>query len=261
MKSVLAFFLLLASMLCANAQQANSKRSEVTSSAPPVSTGTPNDPTGKFIAFVLGSTEDVWEGIFAASGRTYHPPKLRLFSGAEQGGCGLARASIGPFYCATDQRIYLDTAFFEDLRRKFGGCDNDNACKFSEAYVIAQMVGYHVQNELGILPRVLQEQQASASKAERNALQVRLTLQADCLAGIWANRANHKRNFLASADVDKAIEAEATIANGRQHKESQRDVEPDASIHGTSEQRKRWFLRGMKEGDVNACNTFAANVL
>jgi uncharacterized protein len=149
------------------------------SSAPPVSTGAPNDSTGKFVAEVLGSTEDAWKDIFSASGRTYHAPKLRLYSGSEPGACGLARSAMGPFYCPNDQRIYLDTAFFQDLQRKFGGCDNNAACRFSEAYVIAHEVGHHVQDELGILPRVRQEQQASGSKAEQNALQVRVELQAD----------------------------------------------------------------------------------
>src|SRR6202021_2238937 len=160
--------------------------------APPVTTGTPNDPPGKFVALVVGETDDPWKEIFAASGRTYHPPRLLLFSGAEQGGCGLARSAMGPFYCPNDQRVYLDTAFFDDLQHKFGGCSNSNACKFSEAYVIAHEVGHHVQNELGILPRVTQMQQASANRTEANRLQVRIELQADCLAGVWANRAEQK---------------------------------------------------------------------
>ncbi len=231
------------------------------SSAPPVSTGTPNDSTGKFVAEVLGSTEDTWKDIFSASGRTYHPPKLRLFSGSEQGGCGLARSAMGPFYCPTDQRIYLDTAFFQDLQRKFGGCDNNNACKFSEAYVIAHEVGHHVQDELGILPRVRQEQEASNSKAERNALQVRVELQADCLAGIWANHTQRKHNFLDPGDVDQALQTASAIGDDRLQKETQGYVVPDAFTHGTSEQRKRWFMRGLKEGDISACNTFGANAL
>jgi uncharacterized protein len=231
------------------------------SSAPPVSTGTPNDSTGKFVAEVLGSTEDTWKDIFSASGRTYHPPKLRLFSGSEQGGCGLARSAMGPFYCPTDQRIYLDTAFFQDLQRKFGGCDNNNACKFSEAYVIAHEVGHHVQDELGLLPRVRQEQEASNSKAERNALQVRVELQADCLAGIWANHTQRKHNFLDPGDVDQALQTASAIGDDRLQKETQGYVVPDAFTHGTSEQRKRWFMRGLKEGDISACNTFGANAL
>jgi len=229
--------------------------------APPVATGTPNDPTGKFVALVLGDTEDRWKEIFAAAGHTYHPPRLRLFTGSEQGGCGLARAAMGPFYCPTDQRIYLDISFFDDLQNKFGGCSNSTACKFSEAYVIAHEVGHHVQDELGILPRVQQEQQASASKADRNRLQVRVELQADCLAGIWANRAQQKHNFLDSGDVDQALQTASAIGDDRLQKETQGYVVPDAFTHGTSEQRKRWFMNGFRQGKISACDTFSADRL
>src|SRR6202166_5248418 len=155
-----------------------------TAQAPPVSAGTPNDATGRFVALVLGDTEDRWTEIFAASGRTYHPPKLRLFSGSEPTPCAFAQAAMGPFYCPRDQRVYLDTSFFDDLQNKFGGCSDSKACKFSEAYVVAHEVGHHVQDELGILPRVMQAQQASSSKAEVTALQGRAELQADCYAGV-----------------------------------------------------------------------------
>jgi len=235
--------------------------SQQSGTAPPVTTSTPSDPMGKFVALVLGDTEDRWKEIFAAGGRTYHPPRLRLFSGAEQGGCGLARSAMGPFYCPNDQRIYLDISFFDDLQNKFGGCANNNACKFSEAYVIAHEVGHHVQNELGILPRVRQEQQASASKAEQNALQVRVELQADCLAGVWANRAQQKHSFLDPGDVDQALRTASAIGDDRLQRETQGYVVPDAFTHGTSEQRKRWFMTGFKQGDIAACNTFAANAL
>ncbi len=160
--------------------------------APPVSAGTPTDATGQFVALVLGDTEDRWTEIFSASGRTYHPPKLRLFSGSEPTPCAFAKSAMGPFYCPRDQRVYLDTSFFDDMQRKFGACSNSAACKFSEAYVIAHEVGHHVQNELGILPQVTQAQQAASSKVEVNQLQVKIELQADCLAGVWANRAQAK---------------------------------------------------------------------
>ncbi len=235
--------------------------SQQSGTAPPVTTSTPSDPMGKFVALVLGDTEDRWKEIFAAGSRTYHPPRLRLFSGAEQGGCGLARSAMGPFYCPNDQRIYLDISFFDDLQNKFGGCANNNACKFSEAYVIAHEVGHHVQNELGILPRVRQEQQASASKAEQNALQVRVELQADCLAGVWANRAQQKHSFLDPGDVDQALRTASAIGDDRLQRETQGYVVPDAFTHGTSEQRKRWFMTGFKQGDIATCNTFAANAL
>jgi uncharacterized protein len=229
--------------------------------APPITAGTPTDSTGRFVALVLGSTEDTWSAIFSASGRTYHPPKLRLYSGSEPGGCGLARSAMGPFYCPRDQRIYLDTAFFEDLQNKFGGCTSNKACQFSEAYVIAHEVGHHVQDELGILPRVTQAQQAASSQSDANALQVRVELQADCLAGVWANRAQQKHNFIDPGDVDQALQTAAAIGDDRLQKEAQGYAVPDSFTHGTSEQRKRWFMNGFKGGNINACNTFSATSL
>jgi hypothetical protein len=235
--------------------------SQQTSEAPPVTAGTPTDPTGRFVALVLGDTEDRWTEIFTASGHTYHPPKLRLFSGAEQGGCGLAQSAMGPFYCPRDQRIYLDTSFFGDLEHKFGGCANSNACKFSEAYVIAHEVGHHVQDELGILPRVTQAQQAAASKAAANALQVRIELQADCFAGVWANRAQEKHPFLDPGDVDDALQTASAIGDDRLQNETQGYVVPDSFTHGTSAQRKRWFSNGFKGGKVSSCDTLSATAL
>jgi uncharacterized protein len=229
--------------------------------APPVTAGTPTDTTGRFVALVLGSTEDTWSEIFRASGRTYHPPKLRLYSGSEPGGCGMARSAMGPFYCPRDQRIYLDTSFFDDLQNKFGGCTGNKACQFSEAYVIAHEVGHHVQDELGILPRVTQAQQAASSQSDANALQVRVELQADCLAGVWANRAQTKYNFLDPGDVDEALQTAAAIGDDRLQKQAQGYVVPDSFTHGTSEQRKRWFSNGLNSGQISACNTFSANPL
>jgi uncharacterized protein len=234
---------------------------EQTSPAPPVTPGTPTDATGKFVALVLGDTEDRWTEIFSAAGKTYHPPKLRLFSGSEPTPCAMAQSAMGPFYCPRDQRIYLDTSFFDDLQNKFGGCSNNNACKFSEAYVIAHEVGHHVQDELGILPRVMQAQQASASKVERNALQVRVELQADCLAGVWANRAQQKHRFLDPGDVDQALQTASAIGDDRLQRETQGYVVPDAFTHGSSEQRKRWFMNGFNSGNVNACDTLSATSL
>jgi len=235
--------------------------SQQTSDAPPVSSGTPSDATGKFVAMVLGDTEDRWTEIFAAGGKTYHPPKLRLFSGSEPTPCAFAQSAMGPFYCPRDQRIYLDTSFFNDLQNKFGGCSSSNACRFSEAYVIAHEVGHHVQDELGILPRVMQAQQASASKAEANRLQVRVELQADCLAGVWANRAQQKHNFLDPGDVDQALQTASAIGDDRLQKQAQGYVVPDAFTHGTSEQRKRWFMNGFNQGKVSACDTMSADPL
>ncbi len=229
-----------------------------TSPAPPVTAGTPTDETVKFVASVLGDTEDRWNEIFSAAGKTYHPPKLRLFSGSEPTPCAMAQSAMGPFYCPRDRRIYLDTSFFDDLQKKFGGCSNSNACKFSEAYVIAHEVGHYVQDELGILPRVMQAQQASASKAERNALQVRVELQADCLAGVWANRAQQKHRFLDPGDVDQALQTASAIGDDRLQKETQGYVVPDAFTHGSSEQRKRWFMTGFNSGNVGSCDTLSA---
>jgi predicted metalloprotease len=209
----------------------------------------------------LGSTEDVWKQIFSANGLTYHPPKLRLFSGSEPTPCALARSAMGPFYCPRDQRIYLDTSFFQDLQNKFGGCSNSNACKFSEAYVIAHEVGHHVQNELGILPRVTQAQQASSSQSQVNALQVRVELQADCFAGIWANRAQQQHHFLDPGDVDQALQTASAIGDDRLQREMQGYVVPDSFTHGTSAQRKHWFLQGFNSGKISDCNTLSANAL
>ncbi len=235
--------------------------SQQTDQAPPTASGTPNDATGKFVALVLGDTEDRWTEIFSASGKTYHPPKLRLYTGALQGGCGLARSAMGPFYCPSDQRIYLDTSFFEDMQTKFGACSSSTACRFSEAYVIAHEVGHHVQDELGILPQVTRQQQQASTKADANALQVRIELQADCLAGVWANRAQAKHNFLDPGDVDQALQTASAIGDDRLQKEMQGYVVPDSFTHGTSEQRKRWFLNGFKGGQVSGCNTMAASSL
>jgi predicted metalloprotease len=230
------------------------------SGAPP-QTSPQDKETMDFVSAVLGDTEDRWTEIFRASGRTYHPPKLVLFSGAIQGGCGQARSAMGPFYCPRDQQVYLDTSFFRDMQRKFGACSDDKACRFAEAYVIAHEVGHHVQDELGILPRVTQAQQSASSQADVNALQVRVELQADCLAGVWANHAQRKHSFLDAGDVDQALQTASAIGDDRLQRETQGYVVPDAFTHGTSAQRKRWFLNGFNSGDVNACNTLKADSL
>jgi uncharacterized protein len=228
-----------------------------TDQAPPVSAGTPTDATGKFVALVLGDTEDRWTEIFAASGRTYHPPKLRLFSGSEPTPCAFAKSAMGPFYCPRDQRIYLDTSFFDDMQRKFGACSNSNACKFSEAYVIAHEVGHHVQNELGILPKVTQAQQAASSKVEANQLQVRIELQADCLAGVWAANANDKWKILEPGDIEKALATAQAIGDDRLQTAARGYAVPDSFTHGSSAQRAKWLTTGLKSGQVSACDTFS----
>jgi len=219
--------------------------------------GTPNDQTGQFVAAILGNTEDVWTEIFQANGRQYRAPRLRLYVGGEQGGCGFAQAAMGPFYCPTDQRIYLDTSFFREMQNRFHGCSG-KACEFAEAYVIAHEVGHHVQNLLGILPKAQAQQQAAGGRAGANRIQVRVELQADCLAGVWANHSNQRWNSIEPGDVEAALQTASAIGDDRLQKQSQGYVVPDAFTHGTSDQRQRWFSTGLKSGTVSACDTFAA---
>ncbi len=223
-------------------------------------TGAPADPTGQFVAAVLGNTEDTWTAIFQAGGQQYRPPRLRLYRGGEQGGCGFAQAAMGPFYCPTDRRIYLDTSFFRDMQVRFHGCSG-KACEFAEAYVIAHEVGHHVQNLLGYLPKAQTAQRAAGSKTEANRIQVRVELQADCFAGIWAHHSNQRWNSIEPGDVEAALQTAAAIGDDRLQQQARGYVVPDAFTHGTSAQRQRWFTTGLKEGKVSACNTFAANSL
>lgn len=233
----------------------------VQQSGPPPAGDARTAETKDFVAAVLGDTEDRWSDIFTAMGRTYHPPRLRLYSGALDGGCGMAQSAMGPFYCPQDKEIYLDMSFFRDMQDKFDACSSDKACRFSEAYVIAHEVGHHVQDELGTLPRVMAAQQAAASKTQVNALQVRVELQADCYAGIWANRAQAKHKFLDPGDVDQALQTAAAIGDDRLQKEMQGYVVPDSFTHGTSAQRKRWFQNGFDSGQLSACDTMSASSL
>ena len=228
---------------------------------PPIAAGTPTDPSGKFVARVLGDTEDRWKEVFAARGLVYHPTRLRLFKRGEPTRCGFAQSAMGPFYCPLDKHIYLDLSFIDDLENKFGGCSSSKACQFSEAYVIAHEVGHHVQDELGLLRRVMEEQQAAASKPEQNRLQVKVELQADCYAGVWAKLAEQKHPFLDPGDIDTALQTAAAIGDDRLQKRAQGYVVPDSFTHGTSEQRKRWFLNGFNSGRPEACDTMSARAL
>jgi predicted metalloprotease len=221
----------------------------------PGRTGTPKDRTGQFVAAVLGDTEVQWREIFAKDGQTYRPPKLVLFSGATRSACGFAQAAMGPFYCPNDQKVYLDTSFFRDLERRFHGCDNSKACEFADAYVIAHEVGHHVQNLLGILPKV-QRLQHSVGGTESNRLQVRVELQADCFAGVWANHAQERLKVLDPGDVEEALKTASAIGDDRLQMRSKGYVVPDAFTHGTSEQRMHWFSAGLKGGKGGNCNTF-----
>ena len=224
-------------------------------------TGAPSDEMGRFVSAILGSTEAEWIEIFAGAGKTYRPPTLVLFSGATQSGCGFAKAAMGPFYCPIDQKVYLDTSFFQDLERRFRACDvGSKSCQFSEAYVIAHEIGHHVQNLLGLLPKV-QEAQRGMEKADANSLQVRVELQADCLAGVWANRAQAKWQFIEPGDVEAALQTASAIGDDRLQRQTQGYVVPDAFTHGTSTQRTRWFMTGLKSGQVASCDTFRAQEL
>jgi uncharacterized protein len=218
--------------------------------------GTPSDEMGKFVSAVLGSTEAQWTTIFAQGGKRYEPPTLVMFSGATKSGCGFAQSAMGPFYCPLDQKVYLDTSFFQDLERRFRGCEvGSKACQFAQAYVIAHEIGHHVQSQLGVLPRVQQEQRGM-DKVEANGLQVRVELQADCLAGIWANRAEEKWRFIEPGDVEAAMQTASAIGDDRLQRKSQGYVVPDSFTHGTSAQRTQWFTTGLKSGDVASCDTF-----
>ena len=222
--------------------------------------GAPSDSTGQFVAAVLGNTEDVWTEIFRVSGREYRAAPLRLYRGGEQGGCGFAQSAMGPFYCPRDKRIYLDTSFFRDMQVRFHGCSG-KACEFAEAYVIAHEVGHHVQDLLGILPKAQSAQQAAGSKTAANRIQVRVELQADCLAGVWAFHSDQKWKSIEPGDVQAALQTASAIGDDRLQKQSQGYVVPDAFTHGSSEQRQRWFTKGLKEGKISSCDTFAASSL
>ena len=225
------------------------------------STGAPSDEMGQFVSAVLGSTEAQWTDIFAQAGKKYTPPTLVMFSGATRSGCGSAQAAMGPFYCPLDQRVYLDTSFFQDLERRFRACDvGSKTCQFSQAYVIAHEIGHHVQNQLGLLPQV-QDAQRGMDKVEANNLQVRVELQADCLAGVWANRAQAKWQFIEPGDVEAALQTASAIGDDRLQRQAQGYVVPDAFTHGTSVQRTSWFMTGLKSGNVASCDTFRTQQL
>ncbi len=214
-----------------------------------------DDPVAKFVSVVLADTEDVWGKIFRDQGGQYAQPTLVLFSGRTSTACGMGETAIGPFYCPGDQKVYLDLQFFQTMRDRFH-VDSD----FAEAYVIAHEVGHHVQNLTGISEKVAQMQRG-ASERKANALSVRVELQADCFAGVWANHADKARHILESGDVEGALKAASAIGDDTLQRQSQGQVMPDSFTHGTSEQRVRWFRRGIDSGDLNSCNTFAAKQL
>ena len=220
--------------------------------------GAPTDQMGQFVAAVLGDTEDRWQEIFRSSGKTYRPPRLVMFSGVTRSACGTAQSAMGPFYCPDDERVYLDTSFFRQIETRFHGCDvGSSACQFAQAYVIAHEIGHHVQNLLGILPTV-QKMQASMGEAKANQVQVRVELQADCLAGLWASRSQQKWSFLEPGDIDAALRTASAIGDDTLQKRAQGYVVPDAFTHGTAEQRRRWFATGLRTGTLESCDTFGS---
>ncbi|WP_336013063.1 neutral zinc metallopeptidase [Acinetobacter calcoaceticus] len=217
-----------------------------------------------FVGTVLADTEDTWTPIFKQLGKTYTPPRLVLFSGMIQSGCGTAQSAMGPFYCPADQKVYIDTEFFKDMRKQMGisGEQNqselsrqDQAGDFAQAYVVAHEVGHHVQTLLGISSQV-QQARAQASQTEGNQLSVRQELQADCLAGIWASHNQQRTQFLEQGDIEEAMDAAQKIGDDYLQKRSTGQVVPDSFTHGSSEQRMRWFQVGLKTDDINQCDTF-----
>ena len=228
----------------------------------PGKTGAPKDEMGDMISGILGEIDDRWSEIFQASGQNYTGPKIVLFRNSTNGGrCGMAQSAMGPFYCPPERQIFLDTGFFREVETRFHGCSG-NACKFTAAYIIAHEAGHHVQNLLNILPRVTRLQQQSGSKAEANALQVKVELQADCLSGVWVNREAKKRpGFLEEGDIDAALTTASAIGDDTLQRQATGRVVPDSFTHGSAAQRKHWFMVGYQQGTVQACNTFGASSL
>ena len=221
----------------------------------PAGANAPRDEQKEFVAHVLGDTEDVWASVFQQRGGHYQPPKLVLFRGQTGSACGLASAATGPFYCPGDRDVYLDLSFFQELSKRFGAPGD-----FARAYVIAHEVGHHVQNQLGLMAQ-MQQKSAGASDIARNALSVRLELQADCFAGIWGHSAQ-QRGLIDAKDVESGIAAAAAVGDDRLQQRSSRGyVVPESFTHGTSAQRVRWFKSGLDSGDLRRCDTFGARDL
>ena len=219
-------------------------------SAPPA-----NDAQARFVSVVLADTEDVWKAIFAQNGKQYREPKLVLFRGQTPTACGTGQSAMGPFYCPGDQKVYIDLAFYQDLQNRFKAPGD-----FAQAYVIAHEIGHHVQHLMGISDKV-DGLRRRLSEREFNQVSVRMELQADCLAGVWAHHANKKRKILEPGDVEEAMNAATAIGDDRLQKQSQGFAVPESFTHGSSAQRVRWFRRGIDSGRVDQCNTFDAKEL
>lgn len=213
------------------------------------------DEQSQFVSVVLADTEDTWNEIFRQGGQNYVEPTLVLFSGAVNSACGFAQSAVGPFYCPADMKVYIDLSFYDDLKTRFGAPGD-----FAQAYVIAHEIGHHVQRLLGVLERAQRAKQG-VSEAQANAIQVRVELQADCLAGVWAHHADRARGVVEPGDIEEALNAAAAIGDDRLQRRARGYVSPESFTHGTSEQRARWFRRGFDQGGLNACDTFAASQL
>jgi predicted metalloprotease len=227
----------------------------IESSQPGAPRSAAEDELARFTSMVLADTEDTWGPIFQSGGRNYQEPKLVLYTGATRSACGVGQAQMGPFYCPADGKVYLDLSFFDDLHRRFGAPGD-----FAQAYVIAHEVGHHVQNLLGISDKVQQARQR-LSEREANLLSVRLELQADCLAGVWAHHADRTRQVLEQGDVEEALRAASAIGDDRIQKQAQGYAVPDSFTHGSAAQRVRWFRVGLEQGDLRACDTFSVAAL
>jgi predicted metalloprotease len=215
-----------------------------------------DDEQAQFVSVVLKDTEDTWNQLLPPLGHEYQEPTLVLFSDMVDSACGMASAAVGPFYCSRDAKVYLDMAFFRDLDQRFGAPGD-----FARAYVVAHEVGHHVQNLLGISGEVQQRQQAAGSREEANAWSVRLELQADCFAGVWANHAQRDRSLLDPGDIDEGLQAASAIGDDRLQQETRGRVVPESFTHGSSEQRVRWFRTGFDSGDARRCDTFASGAI
>lgn len=211
-----------------------------------------NDQGARFVSVVLASTEDVWSQIFSQSGAQYRAPTLVLYTGVTRTACGTGQAAMGPFYCPGDYKVYLDMDFFNTMSRQLGAPG-----EFARAYVVAHEVGHHVQNLLGISGKV-DGMRGRVSTREQNALSVRLELQADCFAGIWANHSQQAKHWLDQGDIESAVNAAEQIGDDKLQRESTGVVRPDSFTHGSSTQRVRWFTQGYRSGSVKACDTFSA---
>ncbi|RXF74046.1 KPN_02809 family neutral zinc metallopeptidase [Hansschlegelia zhihuaiae] len=211
---------------------------------------------GEFVRAVLAQTEDVWTEIFREQGSQYRAPRLTLFSGTTRSACGRAVSAMGPFYCPDDQRVYLDTEFFDELAQKLRSPGD-----FARAYVIAHEIGHHVQNLIGVMDKAQGARERARSEEESNAISVRIELQADCLAGVWANRADAKFNILERGDVDSALRAASEIGDDKLQRRAGGEVVPDSFTHGSSAQRTQWFRTGLDSGDMRKCNTFGGGRL